>query len=99
MTETTTDGRLRDLEAEAFRTGRTLAQHSQVLVEIAAQQRTAFGNIDSLADAIGAPGDRSITQRLDSIEGALGDVKGELGDVKRLLQALARAQGIDPDAK
>ncbi|MET7540026.1 hypothetical protein [Streptomyces sp. NPDC005507] len=92
MTETTPDGRLRDLEAEAFRTGRTLAQHSQDLGQIAAQQRTAFSNIDSLADAIGAPGDRSLTQRLDSIE-------GELGDVKRLLQALVRAQGIDPDAK
>lgn len=49
----------------------------------AEQQRTAFGNIDSLADAIGAPGDRSITQRLDTIE--------------RVLFALAGAQGIDPD--
>ncbi|MFE5330476.1 hypothetical protein ACFRCG_29230 [Embleya sp. NPDC056575] len=39
--------------------------------------------MDSLADAIGAPGDRSITQRLDTIE--------------RVLFALARAQGIDPD--
>ncbi|UDM05475.1 hypothetical protein [Streptomyces longhuiensis] len=56
MTQTTTDGRLRDLEAEAFRTGRTLAEHSQDLGDIKAQQRTAFSNIDSLADAIGAPG-------------------------------------------
>ncbi|MFI1735596.1 hypothetical protein ACH40E_41660 [Streptomyces acidicola] len=78
------DGRLRDLEAEAFRTGRTLAEHSEELAAIREQQRTAFGNIDSLADAIGAPGDRPIAQRLDSIE--------------RVLFALARAQGIDPDA-
>lgn len=40
-------------------------------------------NIDSLANAIGAPGERSIAQRLDSIE--------------RVLFALARAQGINPD--
>ncbi|MFD0065670.1 hypothetical protein [Streptomyces sp. NPDC056690] len=71
----------------AFRTGRTLAEHSQDLRDIKAQQRTAFGNIDPLADAIGAPGDRSLTQHLDSIE-------GELGDAKRLLRALARAQGV-----
>ncbi|MFE7156799.1 hypothetical protein [Streptomyces sp. NPDC057636] len=83
---------VRGLEAEALRTGRTLAEHSQDLRGIKVQQRTAFGNIDSLADAIGAPGDRSFTQRLDSIE-------GELGDVKRLLRALARAQGVDPDAE
>ncbi|MFF7986974.1 hypothetical protein ACFZDK_49210 [Streptomyces sp. NPDC007901] len=80
----TYDGRLRDLEAEAFRTGRTLADHSEELAAIREQQRTAFGNIDSLANAIGAPGDRPIAQRLDSIE--------------RVLFALARAQGIDPDA-
>ncbi|MFK4272574.1 hypothetical protein [Streptomyces milbemycinicus] len=47
------------------------------------EQRTAFGAIDSLADAVGALGDRSITQRLDTIE--------------RVLFALAPAQGIDPD--
>ncbi|MEU9072385.1 hypothetical protein AB0D60_36550 [Streptomyces sp. NPDC048306] len=80
----THDERLRDLEAEAFRTGRTLAEHSEQLGEIRDQQTTAFGNIDSLANAIGAPGDRTITQRLDGIE--------------RVLFALARAQGIDPDA-
>ncbi|MGW4995395.1 hypothetical protein ACWEQ3_48885 [Streptomyces mirabilis] len=79
----TYDGRLRDLEAEAFRTGRTLAEHGEKLQQIGEQQVTAFGNIDSLANAIGAPGDRTITQRLDSIE--------------RVLFALARAQGIDPD--
>ncbi|MGW6358576.1 hypothetical protein ACWFR5_26235 [Streptomyces sp. NPDC055092] len=45
-----------------------------------------------MADAIGSPGDRSITHRLDLIE-------GELGDVKRLSRALARVQGIDPDAE
>ncbi|WP_327359856.1 hypothetical protein [Streptomyces sp. NBC_01304] len=77
------DERLRDLEASAFRTGRTLAEHSEQLERISDQQSTAFGNIDSLANAIGAPGDRSITARLDGIE--------------RLLIAMARAQGIDPD--
>ncbi|WP_406191787.1 hypothetical protein OG331_47560 [Streptomyces sp. NBC_01017] len=80
----THDERLRDLEAEAFRTGRTLAGHGEQLGEIREQQTTAFGNIDSLANAIGAPGERTITQRLDGIE--------------RVLFALARAQGIDPDA-
>lgn len=72
------DGRLRDLEAEAFRTGRTLAEHSEQLVVIREQQRTAFGNIDS----IGAPGERTIAERLDRIE--------------HILSALAHAQGIDP---
>ncbi|MFI6586003.1 hypothetical protein [Embleya sp. NPDC050493] len=45
------------------------------------EQQTAFRNVVSLADAVGAPGDRSIAQRLDTIE--------------RVLFALARAQGID----
>jgi hypothetical protein len=94
----THDERLRDLEAEAFRTGRTLAEHSEQLATIREQQRTAFGNIDSLADAIGAPGDRTITQRLDAMEQELGGVRQDLGDVKRLLSALARAQGINPDS-
>ncbi|WP_443250854.1 hypothetical protein [Streptomyces sp. 6N106] len=76
----TYDERLRDVEAEAFRTGRTLAEHGEQLQRIGEQQATAFGN---LANAVGAPGDRSITQRLDTIE--------------RVLFALARAQGIDPD--
>ncbi|WP_262706034.1 MULTISPECIES: hypothetical protein [Streptomyces] len=79
----THDERLRDLESEAFRTGRTLAEHSEQLATIREQQRTAFGNIDSLANAVGAPGDRSIAERMDTIE--------------RVLFALARAQGIDPD--
>ena len=60
-------------------TGRTLAEHSEQLVTIREQQRTAFRNIDSL----GIPGDRSITQRLDTIE--------------RVLFALARMQSLDPD--
>ncbi|GGY10149.1 hypothetical protein GCM10010358_73370 [Streptomyces minutiscleroticus] len=47
--------RLRDLEAEAFRTGRTLAEYGQALAQIREQQRTAFSTIDSLADAVGAP--------------------------------------------
>ncbi|WP_327668128.1 MULTISPECIES: hypothetical protein [unclassified Streptomyces] len=43
MAETTTDERLRDLEAEAFRAGRTLAQHSEDLKKTAEQQDTASG--------------------------------------------------------
>ncbi|GHE71926.1 hypothetical protein GCM10018785_45230 [Streptomyces longispororuber] len=104
MTPETTDARLRDLEADAFRTGRTLAEHSEKLADIESQQRTAFSNIDSLGDAIGAPGDRSLTQRLQSLEDDVREVKSdvreihnELGDVKRLLTALAQAQGIHPD--
>jgi hypothetical protein len=73
------DGRLRDLEAEAFRTGRAFAEHSEQLATIREQQRTAFGNIDS----IDAPGERTIEQRLGTIE--------------HVLYALARAQGIDPE--
>jgi hypothetical protein len=69
------DGRLRDLEAEAFRTGRTLAEHGEQLAVIGEQQRTAFGNIDSLADAIGAPGDRTIAQRLEALESSLGTLR------------------------
>ncbi|MFF4550866.1 hypothetical protein [Streptomyces sp. NPDC001435] len=45
---------------------------------------TAVPPRDSLAKAIGARGDRSITQRLDMIE--------------RVLFALARTQDINPDA-
>ncbi|MGW1365065.1 hypothetical protein ACWCQP_47770 [Streptomyces chartreusis] len=82
--------RLRDLEAEAFRTGRTLAEQGQQLVEIREEQSTAFGNIDSLANAIGAPGEHTITQRLDGIN-------QRLDGIERILFALARAQGIDPD--
>lgn len=78
------DERLRDLETEAFRPGRTLAEHGEQLATIREQQRTAFGNIDSLANAVGAPGERSIAERLDTME--------------RVLFALARAQGVDPDA-
>ncbi|AUA17266.1 hypothetical protein GTZ89_26315 [Streptomyces sp. SID8382] len=94
----TYDERLRDLEAEAFRTGRTLAEHSEQLATIGEQQRTAFGNIDSLANAVGAPGDRSITQRLDGIEHAVGTMGDAIGSMQRLLVALARAQGVDPDS-
>lgn len=35
------EGRLRDLEAEAFRTGRTLAEHSEQLATLREQQDTA----------------------------------------------------------
>ncbi|WP_328914466.1 MULTISPECIES: hypothetical protein [unclassified Streptomyces] len=97
------DGRLRDLEAQAFRTGRTLAEHSEQLATIREQQRTAFGNIDALGDAIGATGDRTIAQRLDTIEERLGSIDErfdaidrQLGTIGDVLSALARAQGIDP---
>lgn len=56
MAAETTDGRLRDLEASAFRTGRTLAEHSQELGQNKDQQRTAFRNIDSLATPSGRLG-------------------------------------------
>ncbi|GGN41155.1 hypothetical protein [Streptomyces fuscichromogenes] len=39
---------------------------------------------ESLTDAVAAPGERPVVERLDSIE--------------RVLVALARAQGIHPDA-
>ncbi|MFF8868006.1 helix-turn-helix domain-containing protein [Streptomyces sp. NPDC015139] len=68
----THDARLTALEADAFRTGRTLAEHTAQLETIREQQTTAFGNIDSLADAIGAPGERTIAQRLDTVEKDLG---------------------------
>ena len=84
MVNETRDERLWDLEAEAFRTGRTLAEYGGQPATIREQQRTAFGNIDSLADVVGAPGERSIAQRPETIE--------------RVLFALARAQGVDPDA-
>ncbi|MFI1502579.1 hypothetical protein [Streptomyces platensis] len=48
------------------------------------QLRDLDAEIESIADAVGTPGELSITQRLDTIE--------------RVLFALARAQGIDPDA-
>lgn len=84
------DGRLRDLEAEAFRTGRTLAEHSEQLATIREQQHTAFGNIDSLGNAIGAPGERTIAEQVDTIE-------QRLGRIELVLSALARAQGIEPE--
>ncbi|OAH16325.1 hypothetical protein [Streptomyces jeddahensis] len=46
--------------------------------------RDLEADIDALADAVGTPGERPITQRLDTIE--------------RVLFALARTQGVDPDA-
>lgn len=105
------DGRLRDLEAQAFRTGRTLAEHSEQLATIREQQRTAFGNIDAIGDAIGALGDRTIAQRLDTIEERLGTIDQRLGTIDQrfdaidrrlgtigdVLFALARAQGITPE--
>ncbi|GGM21125.1 hypothetical protein GCM10010129_76750 [Streptomyces fumigatiscleroticus] len=123
----TRDARLRDgeAEAEAFRTGRTLAEYGQELTRIREQQRSAFTNIDSLADAIGSLGERILTQRLDTVTDRLdtvtdrlgtvteqlGTVTGQLGTVRdcldtftdrldtveRVLFALARAQGIDPE--
>ncbi|WP_185932974.1 hypothetical protein [Streptomyces sp. WAC 01325] len=79
------------LETEAFRAGRTLAEQGQQLVEIREEQSAAFGYIDSLANAVGAPGERTITQRLDGID-------QQLDGIERILFALARPQGIGPDA-
>lgn len=53
--------RLRDLEAQAFRTGRTLAGHSEQLATIRGEQHAAPGSIDSGA----------IGRRLDAIERVL----------------------------
>lgn len=99
--ETSYDARLRDLEAEAFRTGRTLAEHGEQLERIGEQQRTAFGNIDSIADAIGAPGQRSVIQRLDALEHRLGVIDAKMDDTSRtldnihdVLRAVARAVGV-----
>lgn len=75
-TPTAYDRRLRDLEAAAFRTTRTLAEHSEHLATALGQQHTALGK------AIGTPEEHTITERLDTIE--------------RILLALARTQGIDP---
>ena len=61
--------RLRDLEAQAFRTGRTLAGHGEQPATMGEPQRTDFN--------------RAIEQRLGAIE--------------RVLFALARAQGVDPE--
>ena len=84
------DRRLRDLEAEAFRTGRILAEHSEQLATLREQQSTTFGTIDHLGNAIGAPGQRTIAERLDTIE-------QRLGTIQHVLFALARTQGIDPE--
>lgn len=45
---------LRDLEAEAFRTDCTLAGHSEQLTARSEKQRTAFGNVGSVGNVIGA---------------------------------------------
>ncbi|MBL1086770.1 hypothetical protein JK359_33225 [Streptomyces actinomycinicus] len=70
-------------DAEAFRAGRTLAGYTKQTATIREQQRAPLGSVDSHANAVGRPGDRSIAQRLDTIA--------------RVLFALARAQGVDPD--
>jgi len=82
--ETMTYGRrLRDLEAQAFRTARTLAKHREQLATIRDHQHTAFGHTDPLSNAIGTPGEHTIEQRL--------------GTIQHILSALARAQDIDPE--
>jgi hypothetical protein len=79
------------VEARAFRTGRTLAEHGEQLTSIREQQRTAFGNTDSLGDAIGAPGDRTIAERLESME-------RQPATIERVLFAIAREQDITPES-
>ncbi|MEU2359019.1 hypothetical protein ABZ599_39830 [Streptomyces misionensis] len=46
--------------------------------------RELDAEVESIADAVGVPGARSVAQRLDMME--------------RVLFALARAQGVDPGA-
>ena len=58
---------------------------------------TALGNIDSLGNAIGAPGEYTIAGRLDTMEQRIGTIEVRLGRIERVLFALARAQGIDPE--
>ena len=91
-TPVTYDRRLRDLEAEAFRTSRTLAEHTEQLATIRGQQPTASGHIDSLGNAIGALTERTIAERLDTIE-------QRLGTIEHVLSALARTQGIGSEAE
>lgn len=83
------DSRLRDLEAAAFRTSRTLAEHNGQLAVLREQMHTASAGTTSLGTSIGAAGNSPIAQRLDTIE-------RQLGALEHLLHALARAQGIDP---
>lgn len=82
--------RLRDLEAQAFRTVRTLAEHSEQLATIRGQQSTAPGDIDSPGNAIGTPGEHTIAERLEMIQ-------QRLGTIEHVLSALARTQGIDSE--
>jgi len=79
----TYDRRLRDLEAAAFRATRTLAEHSAQLATTRGQQHTA------LANAIVAPEEHTIAERLDTIE-------QRLDTIQSVLLALTRPQGIDP---
>lgn len=57
------DARLRDLEAQAFRTGRTLAEHSEQLTAIR-QQHIPPANISFPGNATGTPGERASTEHL-----------------------------------
>ena len=90
------DARLRDLEAEAFRTGCILAGHSEQLTTIREQQHTVSGTIDTLAKAIGTPGEHTIAEGLGTIGQRLGIIEQRLGTIEHVLYALARAQDIDP---
>ncbi|WP_328917140.1 MULTISPECIES: hypothetical protein [unclassified Streptomyces] len=83
-------GRLRDLEAEAFRTGRTLAGHSEQLAAIRTQQHTAPGNTP------GEPGERTIAERLDTVAQRLDTIEQRLGTITDALTALSRALVTDP---
>ncbi len=82
--------RLRALEAAAFRTSRTLAEHNEQLATVREEPRTTFGCTGPLGNAIGVPGERAIAGRLDTIE-------ERLGTIERVLFVLACAQGIDPE--
>lgn len=73
--------RLRDLEAEAFRTGRSLADMQQ-------WQATAFANIDSIGNAIGNVGDRPIAERLDRLDERIASADGRLDAIEDRLDTV-----------
>jgi hypothetical protein len=73
--------RLRKLEAEAFRTTRTLIEHSEKPASIYNQQDIAFGGT-------GLPRKRAVSHQLDTME-------SRLDAIEKILFALAHTQGID----
>ncbi|WP_328915017.1 MULTISPECIES: hypothetical protein [unclassified Streptomyces] len=91
------DRRLRDLEAQAFRTARTLTEHSEQLAAVRERRRAASDSTDRLPHTTGARDERPTAKRLDALTERLGTVKQQLDTIERVLFALARAQGIAPE--